>query len=62
MSSGNESVTLVRDLMKKGLTATEAICKVIDHRDNLHWDDRNRLTEENKQIKARLARLEKDEA
>jgi hypothetical protein len=49
--------------------AAEELCKVVDHWNALHWADRNRLTdevkrlaEENKRLKERIDKLEKDEA
>lgn len=49
--------------------SAEDLCRIIDHWNTLHWEDRNRLTaevkrltDENKQIRARQARLEKDSA
>lgn len=55
----NSSKTLFQAFVKKGMTDRDAIFAVIDHWNTLHWDDRNRLTEENKRLKDRLARLDK---
>lgn len=61
----NDTLTLLREtLRKRGAntaaisTAAEELCKLVDHWNTLHWDDRNRLTEENKKLRERIERLE----
>ena len=61
----NDTLTLLREsLRKRGAntavisSAAEELCKISDHWNALHWDDRNRLTEENKALKERIAALE----
>ncbi|MCE9565824.1 MAG: hypothetical protein K8U57_27685 [Planctomycetes bacterium] len=39
--------------------SAEDLCGIIDHWNRLHWEDRNRLTEENKQLRTRVERLER---
>jgi hypothetical protein len=51
-------------LRKRGIsltaisTAAAVLCGIIDHWNRLHWDDRNRLTAEVKQLRDRIAKIE----
>lgn len=62
----NDTLTLLQVAIRKRggniaaiSGAAVELCGIIDHWNTLHWHDRNRLTEENKQLKARVERLEK---
>lgn len=61
----NDTLTLLQSAVRKRggqLSAiapvAEDLCRIIDHWNHLHWQDRNRLTEENKLLKARIEKLE----
>jgi hypothetical protein len=62
----NDTLTLLQAAVRKRggqLSAiapvAEDLCRIIDHWNGLHWADRNRLTEENRKLKAQLAKLDK---
>ena len=61
----NSSLELLKVALKqRGMTGpinpvAEEMCKIIDHYNEQHWHDRNRYAEENNQLKARIAKLEK---
>ena len=38
------------------------LADIMDHYNRLHWEDRNRYDQEIRQLKARIAKMEKDEA
>jgi hypothetical protein len=61
----NSSLELLKVALKqRGFTGplnavAEEMCKIIDHFNQQHWSDRNRYGEEIKQLKAKIAKLEK---
>lgn len=58
----NSSRQLYQKFLGQGMSKDAAFFAVLDHFNELHWHDRDRVTEENKRLKERLDRLEKDEA
>jgi polyhydroxyalkanoate synthesis regulator phasin len=61
----NDTLTLLREtLRKRGAntavisSAAEELCKIIDHINTQHWQDRDRYHERIKQLEDRVAKLE----
>jgi hypothetical protein len=62
----NDTLTLLQTAVRKrggqisSITpVAEDLCRILDHWNSLHWEDRNRLTNETNKLKAQLARLDK---
>jgi hypothetical protein len=55
----NESRRLYQAFTLKGMSKEDAFFAVLDHFRDLHCFDRDRYAEETKQLKARIAKLEK---